>query len=453
MLSEFIKKMKIQKQRHQIKINHFHIKLYSMKQLFTFLLFLLLTLNINAQSLGIFSIDELDNLSPTEIEDQLFFQNRPNNSPTQVNLRTDFQLDSAYFYPLPEDVLNQKRYYSYNNLGSNLGHHTLRLNTITNVWENYRKVEDVRNADDQIITSTSFVADANTLEWVANNKFEYTLDANGNISQSIYSLWNTTTSSFDNKNRWEYTYDSDDVLITRHSYTWDANNDWAHTLLTNFTYDSNGNTTEQLTQIWLINIYNNYARQTYEYDSEQSLTKLTFQDWDPVYLTWINDFRFDYVIVNDVRVAEYVQDWIDPGTGFDWLSTSLVQYSHDANGNENQLLYSIYNFDNEMWEEYQRWTFFHSYLNSSTYTPGNTSLTCYLQNPIHTSEIINCQDLNLNKNYNLILFDLSGKVLLEKNFKGDIQIELPSTLESGMYFMNVLEDGKLVLKEKVVIVD
>ena len=67
--------------------------------------------------------------------------------------------------------------------------------------------------------------------------------------------------------------------------------------------------------------------------------------------------------------------------------------------------------------------------------------------------MINCQDLDFGKNYNLMLFDIYGKVLLEKNFKGDVTIELPSALESGMYFMNVLEEEKLVLKEKMIIVD
>lgn len=417
-----------------------------MKQLFTLLTLLLIAFNFNAQ--------DFDNLSPESIEDFFLLENQPNHSATQVDLRSPFRLDSAYFYPLPDDVLEQKRYYTYNDLGSLLSYYTLRLNTSNNVWENYRKVEYVRDANDNITQNTNFVADQNTFDWVPNYKFDYTIDANGNHIGSLLSNWNTTSSTFVNNLKWEYNLDADNILIDEYIYNWNVNNsDWDNSQYTEFTYDADGKLLEEVTQVWLLNVYNNYLKITYEYNMDNNLIRKTYLNWDPVYLIWDNLSKIEFINIDDVLVAQYGFLWAELPNGFDWANNTLTQFSHDGNGNITQALYSEYNFDNEMWEENRRWVYFYSDFDTPTKTPENTSLTCYLQNPIRTGEIINCQDLDWSKNYNLMLFDVSGKVLLEKNFRGDAKLELPSFLKSGMYFMNVMEEGKLVLKEKIVVID
>jgi hypothetical protein len=417
-----------------------------MKQLFTLLTLLLLTFNFNAQ--------DFDHLSPESIEDLFILENQPNSSITQVDLRSPFGLDSAYFYILPADELSQKRYFTYNDLGSTMSHSTIRLNTSNNVWENYRKLEYVRDANDIITVFTYFIADPNTLEWVADYRYDYTIDANGNRIQSVQSDWNSTTASFDDNLKWEYNFDTDNILIDRYISIWNANiNDWGNFQYSTYTYDSDGKPLEEILQIWLLNTYNNNSKRVYEYDLDQNLISITYHNWDAVFLIWVNNLKVDFIYVNDILVAEYTYSWLELPSGFDWANDKLTQFSYDGNGNKTEDRYSVYNFDNEIWEGNRRWVYNYSDLETSTQTLKNTSLTCYLQNPLRTGEMINCQDLDWNKNYHLLLFNVSGKVLLEKSFQGDLEIELPSNLRNGMYFMNVLEEGRLVLKEKVVVID
>ncbi len=417
-----------------------------MKQLFTFLTFLFLFFNIQAQ--------DFDNLSPKNIEELFFLENQMNSSPTQVELRNTFVVDSAHFYPLPLDELTQRRFYTYNDLGSTLSYYILRLNTSSNVWENYRKGEYVRDANDEIIVFTYFVVDPNTLEWVPDYKFDYTFDANGNRIQSLQSNWNTATSTFDQYLKWEYNFDTDNVLIDQYESIWNVNNnDWGNVQYSEYIYDSDGKLIEEIIQFWLLNTYTNNSKRIYEYDMEENLIKTTYQNWDPVFLTWVNNIKIDYIFVNDIVVAQYQYIWAELPSGFDWANQKLTQFSHDGNGNITQELFSEYNFDNEMWEEIRRWVYFFSDFDTPTETPEDTNITCYLQNPIRTGELINCQDLNQSKNYSLMLFDISGKLLLEKNFQGNIEIGLPSFFESGLYFMNMMEEGRLVLKKKLVVID
>lgn len=426
-----------------------------MKQHFTLLLLLFFSLNINAQNISDYTYDELKNLSPEILQKLTFSKNPTPASSIQANQRTEYQLDSAYFFPLPDDVVEQKRYYNYNSLGSGIGNYTLRWNSSNNVWENYRKFDIGRDMNDQIISFTFFEANPSSLEWEVDTKVEYTLDNNGNPTQAIQLLWDEVSSSFVNTLRWEYNYNADTLIESRYSYVWDlGTSDWNNSLLTTYTYDSNKNVTEELTQIWLLNVYNNNSKRLYEYDTLQNRVRQTFQFWDEVFLVWNDNFRYNYIYVNDLFVARYTQLWADQGFGLDWVSSAVHQYSHDAAGNRTQDLYSEYNFDNEMWEENWRWEFYFSEFDPTHIsTVEETTLNCIFQNPIRTGEIINCQDLTLDKKYNLIFFDLSGKILLEKNFQGDVDIELPSFLKSGVYFMNVLEEGGLVRKEKIVVID
>lgn len=417
-----------------------------MKLLFTLLLPVLLSISTNAQF--------LDNHSIESIEDKFSFQKNYKNSVLQAKIRSPFILDSAYVYLLPTEQLVQKFHYSFNDLGSSLGYYILGFELSTNDWENQFKIEYERDINDQIITLFNYNVNPNTFDWEEFLRFDYTWDANGNNIVSTYSQWNDVTSSFINNLKWEYNFDGSNLQIDSYTSIWYMN-DWTNHEYTTYTNDSDGNLSEEILQYWSSadGIYKNYLKWIYEYDTDQNLISKIYQDWDQVDSIWENTIKLDYIFENGRLTNYYNSSWVNSPSGFQWLAHYQTQYTFDSYGNNYQDFNSEYNFDNEMWEETLRFDYFYTDLETTVQTLEDISLTCHLQNPIQPGQIINCQDLDVSKNYTLILFDVSGKVLLEKSFKGDVEIVLPSFLESGMYFMNVLEDGRLVLKEKVVVID
>ena len=419
-----------------------------MKLLFTLLLPVLLSISTNAQF--------LDNHSIESIEDKFTFQKHSKILELQAEIRSPFLLDSAYAYILPTEQLVQKFYYSFNDLGSSLGYYILGFELSSNDWENQFKIEYERDINDQIITLFSYNANPITFDWEGDSRWDYTWDTNGNNIESIYSQWNDFTSSFVNSFKWEYNFDGNNMQIDTYTSIWDPNmNDWTNLEYTTYTNDSNGNVIEEIIQYWSSSnsIYTNYLKWIYEYDTDQNLISKIYQEWDQVDSIWENKYKLDYVFENGRLTNYYNSNWVNLPSGFQWLAHYQTQYTFDSYGNNYQDINSEYNFDNEMWEETFRYDYFYTDLETTVQTLDDTNLTCHLQNPIQTGEIINCQGLDVYTNYNLLLFDVSGKVLLKKTFQGDVEFELPYFLESGIYFMNVIENGELVLKEKVVIVD
>ena len=57
----------------------------------------------------------------------------------------------------------------------------------------------------------------------------------------------------------------------------------------------------------------------------------------------------------------------------------------------------------------------------------------------------------LNDDDQISIFDLFGRILLEKSFTREGEIQLPQQLQCGIYFMNVMNDGELAWREKIIV--
>lgn len=120
--------------------------------------------------------------------------------------------------------------------------------------------------------------------------------------------------------------------------------------------------------------------------------------------------------------------------------------------NRTEETYQTYDANSDSWNDSRRWVYFFS-IYVSTENPLASSLSCLYENPIKAGQLINCQDLESNQEYQIYLFDLSGRVLLEKSFVGESEIRLPLQIEDGVYFLNVMTDGELAMREKIVIMN
>ncbi|MCO6500821.1 MAG: choice-of-anchor B family protein [Vicingus serpentipes] len=62
-------------------------------------------------------------------------------------------------------------------------------------------------------------------------------------------------------------------------------------------------------------------------------------------------------------------------------------------------------------------------------------------------------NIRLNKNYGTVtvkLFEITGQLLEERNFKNSLAIQITNNYKKGIYFMNVYGDGELIKTEKLI---
>ena len=103
----------------------------------------------------------------------------------------------------------------------------------------YSLYEYTYDANNNVTTRIYSYWDTSTTSWINSSKYEYTYDANNNLSTYIYSHWDTSTNNWIYGKKYEYTYDLtvsiDNVLAPYNMYVGSNN-----PILSYFNYNYNG---------------------------------------------------------------------------------------------------------------------------------------------------------------------------------------------------------------------
>ncbi|HQF42775.1 MAG TPA: T9SS type A sorting domain-containing protein [Ignavibacteriaceae bacterium] len=94
-----------------------------------------------------------------------------------------------------------------------------------------------------------------------------------------------------NYSKGNYTYDSNNNLIEEISQNWYGSN-WVNSSKSTYTYDSNNNLIEILSENWEVFNWVNFRKYTRIYDSNNNLIETITQYWNDS--NWINDGRVLY---------------------------------------------------------------------------------------------------------------------------------------------------------------
>jgi len=166
--------------------------------------------------------------------------------------------------------------------------------------------------------------------WVISYRFTYNYDANGNMMEELYQNWENNTWVFRWKYTYTYTYDANGNITEMLEQDW-YNNAWLNNYKSTYTYDANGNMTEYLHQYWSgYNIWVNSSKYIYTYDTNGNMTEELWQWWDWDYNTWWNREKVTYTYNDNGNLKEslYQEYW-----GNNLLNNAKVTYTYNINGN------------------------------------------------------------------------------------------------------------------------
>ena len=222
-----------------------------------------------------------------------------------------------------------------------------------------------------------------------------------------------------NSDKYDYTYDANNNLTQMFNQQWDEdNNSWINSYKEDYTYDVNNNKTQELSQSWFVNSnsWKNYEKYDYTYDAANNQIQYLYQIWDGVGNSWKNYQKYDY--------------------------------AYDANGCLlSQDFYTGWNASGSYYESHMRTEYINTYSPNTGIAALNTSGLFVYPNPVDNQLTIQAE--NELSNATASILDFFGRVITEEKLNPQQTILNTSTLNSGVYFLQINAAGKRITKKFV----
>ena len=136
--------------------------------------------------------------------------------------------------------------------------------------------------DDDNLASTSFYSwDIDESTWIEKNKYEYEYDTNGNQVLEVHYFWNEKDKIWQKHYKYGHTYNDKGKLTEMFFYYWDMDNDnWKGKYKYEYEYDTAGNPTiinlhEWYGNDWLFNEIGTYYYSDHPIETDNALEELS----------------------------------------------------------------------------------------------------------------------------------------------------------------------------------
>lgn len=310
--------------------------------------------------------------------------------------------------------------------------------------------------------------------WVYDMKDSHSYDENGYPSEILMQEWED--GSWLNFMKMCTDCDTQGLIQESSIEIWDTvENMWLDMMLMTYTYDSNGNWIEILSQVWLFDEYMFSSRITREYNDQNNPTFESNEVWDYAgnwvdndqstfsydgeFLTevlketweddnsWSNSKLTSYVQESGIYPAEkLIQTW--DGGGY-WVNTRHNDYTYNNDWHEIEDQEQVW--ETEMWRNYQshyytydddnllerltkEWESERSWVNHSRYTVeyGNLEIENYEMPQQVDFELTNYPNpFNPNTEIRFTSKDAEGAKIEIYNIKGERVMSIPVTLSDS----------------------
>ncbi len=300
-------------------------------------------------TLGLFSVS----LSMAQPAVNSYLQNPYFNPITPATLMLDSHLDSII---IRNDHDTTRLTFSIDPEGKLLSKTEHKF--IGSAWVNNAQTTYTYTANDLLSTSTDMVW--MNASWENIQQCHYAYDNANHTTSILKKDWVNNT--WLNVELSELTYDTLNGRLTSVMVSnWD-NAAWDKVYLTTYSYDANGNTTEEIRKNYENNAWENAVYVVNGYDNNGNLLTTKHLLW--INSSWNNTTFFQYLRDPNGNCTNSLRQVWD---GISWLNANQSSFTYDPNGN---CLEGIY----------QNW-FGNAWVNASRcqygYTPGHISGTAY----------------------------------------------------------------------------
>jgi len=337
-------------------------------------------------------------------------------------------------------VINGKTKFFYDNNGNHTSDIAQSWLKGFNVWVLSDKNDFQYDAMGNLIQEANYSWSTLTNKWVCKGKHIYSYNSQHMIIQEVDSVLNTILGGLIPSVKNEYSYDGAGYITSSIRYMWDdPSSQWANFIRSEFLFDNKGNDTLEMdyshdeTDQWVFNTKLESA-----YNASGKLTKKIAQSWLTSITKWIPAGRFEYTYNNYGIETQlfYAWDFVKNN----WFAFTRDEYSYDADGNQIQDIYYIWNADSSKMITTTRTKSYYS--GNATTAVNNIPENYVTAYPNPTSDFIVFHFSDKSGVGNVELFDLQGKKVLDEKLN-DEQVFI-GNLAPGLYLYQVSYDRKKI---------
>lgn len=323
-------------------------------------------------------------------------------------------------------------------------------NTGSNAWVNLEKTDYSYDGSGYSTGYVNYQWNTASSQWIQSTQDIFTNNTSGVIMIDLQQQWMATTSSWRNKSQVSYQYNTGNQLTQRLTQDWDTlSSIWVNYSKAQFNYYTN-NFVKEYSQ-WEWNPLNSTWMETWYSlsDSTGYQTEYYSKTLDHTTYTYIFGYRYTYSYNTSNQCTEYDHYDLNLST-LNWDITARRLYTYNADGNNTIQLDQNWDPGSSAWVNYFKIENFFSIYTGVREKPGLSSV-CTFANPMQKGETINCPNLSPGREYTMILLNVSGQGMLHFGYHGGEPLQLPSSLATGMYLLQILDHGQTVSSGKVII--
>jgi hypothetical protein len=314
--------------------------------------------------------------------------------------------------------------------------------------------------------------------------YKYSKVYNGNqqLAEDYYHDWNFETNAWADPN-WRTTFEyNDEGLVSVEYFQSKPINtpDWIIITRTSYSYNGEGLPSEVLQQYWndFEQMWINSSRTIYEYNALGQLEIVRLQFWNFPQNQWEDTSKENYTYNEDGLLSERIEEYIQNGI---WFNNSKSDFTYNDQGQEVGKLISLWDSAENNWMQSWKYstvydpqtnmvlyyltefyggtettwvdseTFLHFWNQESTGVeqPDIQSLDCLFTNPYKPGSLIFCEKMTNEKSGTLLLYDMLGRLRIQKQFSGSTLID--ASLEPGSYVLFIESGNNEILRRTLII--
>lgn len=316
---------------------------------------------------------------------------------------------------------SQKTEYTYDPSGFSTGNITYTWVPSTAQWQPEKQVIQVSNASGQVLSLLYKLWNVPTSGWQNSEQTTYQYYPSGPVSDILDQLWNTSSSAWRDNWKDHYTYYQNNMQKARNSWQWNP-----------------------LGSVWMDTWYslNDSLGYNLEYFSKTV---------DPNTYTYLFGYRYLYSYNTGHQLEEYENQSLETASG-NWVPSGKRIFTYDPNGNNTVQLDQVYNQGGGTWDNFFKLENFFSIFTGLSQETLN-SCHCLFANPMTKGQNIHCFIPGGKGSYLVSWINLNGQTMGSRYFREGETLMAPENLPSGIYLMQVLENGKLLQQYKIVLRD
>ncbi|MCU0347659.1 MAG: T9SS type A sorting domain-containing protein [Saprospiraceae bacterium] len=301
------------------------------------------------------------------------------------------------------------------------GDYTQELNKVWDgqAWQNQDRINSVFGSNGYIETLTQQLWENGA--WRNNLRIIYATNPNGDFVLTKFQLWNVATNSFYDVNRQTYFYDMDfpEREIRQVTEVFDqATLQWANSSRIDISYDSQGNPTEQTSQLWVTqdSVWSNSNRIVQNFSASNLVTLRTEFVWNGS--QWVNFFQ-----VNNVYDAE-----------------------------DNLTRFEVSQWDVNQWVLLTSCDFYPRFHHEVLAANEPLTVPCAWPNPYRLGTPVQCPHFAEGGAKLLAVYDFSGQLQHLQNIENQSVVELNADLPAGLYLVKINGEGGRFAPQKLMII-